>query len=286
MRLLTATFTIVFGFGLYAQAEVKVHEPGQSSQAVLETEKVLDERITELNAKLKKHTVLFRQKIKALPAKTVLNKGKAENGECVYEKDGKQVDQLAADNDCIKIEVFDFQDSEWGKSELNYGSRAKYMVIFFAGGSSGTGDPMKEPEREVTKVIFNSINKDFKHNQVDYVNIEDGAPASKNDGAQNDVGGAHDEKIEIYYKNGFPTLLVDLKNEVENVSEKGVGKYALKNVENTKTNPIRTTLKKSFFVKNVDYFHKLFTNVADTNERYSLKKYKESNEYLKGTLKY
>jgi hypothetical protein len=292
MRLLATTITFLYAFGMFAQdgsATVKEHSP-QDSTAVIETEKGLDEKIKVLNEKLKNHTVLFRQKIKALPAKTVLYKGKEADGECQYyvENDYRKglVDQLSPENNCIKIEVFDFQDSEWGKSDLGWGSRAKNMTVFYAGGSTGTADPMKEDPREVTRIVFNGVNVNFKENTVNYVNILDGAPASANEGQSNELGGTHDEKIEIYYKNGFPSIWIDVKNEVESVSEKGVGKYSLKNVENTKTNPIRNTFKKSFFVKNLDYFHKLFTNVADTNERYSLKKYKESNEYMKSTLKY
>jgi hypothetical protein len=284
MKLITAITAILISLSLSAQeggAEVKNKEhQGQASQSVLDTETVLDKKITALNEDLKKHTVLFRQKIKALPAKTVLVKGKAEGENCVAAE--KQED---AANDCIKIEVFDFQDSEWGKSELNYGSRAKYMILFYEGGSSGTGDPLKEEPRAIKKIVFTAINRDFKHNQVHYVNIDDEAPAQENSGVANETGGAHDEKTTVYYENGFPTILID-KTKTEDVTEKGVGKYSMKNVENSKTNPIRNTFKKSFYVKNIDYFHKLFTLVADTNERYSLKRYKESNEYMKGTLKY
>jgi hypothetical protein len=281
MRLLTATIAILLSGSIFANAEVKEHLNGQDSKAVLETEKVLDERITALNESLKKHTVLFRQKIKALPAKTILVKGKANGDKC--EAAENQIDPA---NDCIKIEVFDFQDSEWGKSELNHGSRAKYMILFYEGGSSKTDDPKNEDPRPLKKIVFSSTNRNFKNLEVHHVNIDDSAPAQANEGAANELGGAHDDKTVVYFKSGFPTILIDPANEVEQVSEKGVGKYSMKNVENTKTNAIRNTFKKSFYVKNLDYFHKLFTNVADTNERYSLKRYKDSNEFMKGTLKY
>ncbi len=291
MRLLATTITFLYALGMFAQGGANVKETSlQDSSSVIETEKGLDEKIKVLNEKMKNHTVLFRQKIAALPAKTILYKGKESNGDCIYYVDGDYkkglVDQVDPANNCIKLEVFDFQDSEWGKSELGWGSRAKSMTIFYNGGSSGSGDPMKEPPRDISKIVFTGMNVNFKENIVNFVSVADGAPASGNDGLSNETGGAHDEKIEIYYKNGFPTIWIDVKNEPEQVNQKGVGKYSLKNVENTKTHPIRNTFKKSFFVKNLDYFHKLFTNVADTNERYSLRKYKDSNEYMKSTLKY
>ncbi|MCX7999941.1 MAG: hypothetical protein N3A69_13475, partial [Leptospiraceae bacterium] len=118
------------------------------------------------------------------------------------------------------------------------------------------------------------------------ITIEDGQPAADNKGATNVDGGPHDEQITIYYKNGFPTIWIDPKGEVEQVSQKGVGKYKMKVVENTKTNPIRNTMKQGFIIKNLDYFNKLFATIADTNERYALKKYKDSNDYMKSTLKY
>ena len=181
MKLLTAMTAFLISFSLFAQDNAanvtnKEHQAGQDSASVLETEKILDDRITALNEELKKHTVLFRQKIKALPAKTVLVKGKANGDKCEA-----AADQIASDNDCIKIEVFDFQDSEWGKSELNYGSRAKSMTLFYNGGSSGSDDPMNEPPRDLKKVVFNAVNRDFQHSEVHYLNIDDDGPADKNE---------------------------------------------------------------------------------------------------------
>jgi hypothetical protein len=284
MKLITATFALLFSLGLFAQAaEVKTHDPYElsRSKSVLDTEKKLDERITKLNEELKKHTVLFRQKIKATPAKTVIYKGTADGDDCK-----EAADQTANTNTCIKLEVFDFQDSEWGKSELNYGSRSKSIILFYAAGAKGSDDPMKEEPGDLQKIVFRSVNRNFKENLIHFANIKDEAPATANGEPTNDNGGAHDDKIVIFYQNGFPSLDMRPFEKEEQVNEKGVGKYKLKNVENSKTNAIRNTFKKSFFVKNLDYFNKLFAIVADTNQRYALKKYKESNDYMKSTLKY
>jgi hypothetical protein len=284
MRLPIAIFAIAFSAGLFAQAEVKegkAHEAGQTSETVLETEKILDEKISFLNKELEKHTVLFRQKILALPAKTILYKGVAEGSTC--KEAANQVDPA---NNCLKIEVFDFQDSENGKTSLGEGSRAKSMALFYEGGSTGTGDPLKEPPRKLNKIIFYSKNVNFKNNEIHIARIEDAEPTVANSGAGNDNGGAHDDKLTLIYTNGFPVINLEILEGPETVSNKGVGNYTLKSVENTKTNPIRNTFKKNFFIKNLDYFHKLYTNVADTNERFALKKYKDSNDFMKSTLKY
>lgn len=288
MKWITTTLILLSAVSLFAQGAkggATVEEDiyaYQKSDSVLKSEEGFDEKIKELNEKLKKHTVLLRQKIIALPAKTVLTKGKANaNGECEEAKD-----QIAKENDCLKLEVFDFQDSEWGLSDLGLGSRAKYMTIFYQSGSKTDGDPMREPPGEIKKIVFSATARDFKKNVVNHITIEDGQPAGDNKGATNSDGGPHDEQVIIYYKNGFPTIWLDMKGETENPSLKGVGKYKLKVVENTKTHPIRNTMKQGFLIKNLDYFHKLFTNIADTNERYALKKYKESGDYMKSTLKY
>ncbi len=285
MKWITTTLILFFTFSLSAQGGANVEEDVyayQKSESVLKSEEGFDAKIKELNDKLRRHTVLLRQKIIALPAKTILTKGKENsNGDCEEAKD-----QTASDNTCIKLEVFDFQDSEWGLSDLGLGSRAKYMTIFYQSGSKGTGDPMREPPGDIKKIVFSSTARDFKSNVVNHITIEDAQPAGDNKGVTNFDGGPHDEQVTIYYKNGFPTIWIDPKGEIESISQKGVGKYKLKVVENTKTHPIRNTMKKGFIIKNLDYFNKLFANIADTNERYALKKYKESGDYMKSILKY
>lgn len=48
----------------------------QAGAAILDTEKGLDERIFELNQRLTRHTVLMKMKVRILPFRTVLFKGK------------------------------------------------------------------------------------------------------------------------------------------------------------------------------------------------------------------
>jgi hypothetical protein len=153
MRLLIGAIAIVINLGLFAQAEVKNAgsiEAGQASKAVLDTEAGYDKIISDMNKDLERNTVYMRQKTLVLPAKMILTKGKGEGDACKA-----AANQEAIENDCLKLEVFDFQDSEIGKSDYGYGSRTKYIILFFDGPSTGSGDPFKEPPRKVKKLVFN-----------------------------------------------------------------------------------------------------------------------------------
>lgn len=311
MRLFITSMIFAFSVGLFAQAgnapsadsdfkapeklenseaTKKRYEDSQQSKSNNSTEVILDGKIRDFNERLKAHSVLFRMKIKALPAKTILHKGKpnAEKTKCII----AEKDETSDENTCLKLEVFDFQDSEWGKSELNHGSRAKYIELFFKGGSVGTErDPMKQPPRELEKVTFNTVERDFVQNEVKFSNIEDGKPHTDPTPVSAYKGSAHDETYVLFYQHGYPVLdMSKFPNTdaqlTEATNERGVGKYQLSYMENTRTRPNRVQYKKQFIVKNLDFFDKLFKAIADTNERYSQKKYNANREFLKGSLKY
>jgi hypothetical protein len=285
MRLLIGTIAIVINLGLFAQAEVKnsgANEAGQASKAVLDTEAGYDKIISEMNKDLERNTVYLRQKTLVLPAKTILTKGKGEGDACKTAEN-----QEAADNDCLKLEVFDFQDSEIGKSDYGYGSRTKYIILFFDGPSTGTGDPFKEAPRKVKKLVFNFKTIDFYRNQTDIANLVDNEPYSENTGATNDFGGAHDDKILVYYTMGSPELNFQaIYSAAETSANRGEGNYNLKNVENTKTHPIRNEFKKAFLAKNLLYFRETLDNIADFNHKAALEKYKRNKEFIRASLKY
>ena len=285
MRLLIGAIAIVINLGLFAQAEVKNAgsiEAGQASKAVLDTEAGYDKIISDMNKDLERNTVYMRQKTLVLPAKMILTKGKGEGDACKT-----AANQEAPENDCLKLEVFDFQDSEIGKTEYGYGSRTKYIILFFEGPSTGTGDPFKEPPRKVKKLVFNFKTIDFVKNQIDLANLVDNEPYAVNSGATNDFGGAHDDKILVYYTMGSPELNFEaVYAATETSSNRGEGNYNLKNVENTKTHPIRNEFKKAFLAKNLLYFRETLDNIADFNHKAALEKYKRNKEFIRASLKY
>ncbi|WP_411822772.1 flagellar-coiling protein FcpB [Leptospira sp. 'Mane'] len=242
----------------------------QEGKSISETEKELDDNIFEVNKKLTRHTILFKMKVKTLPHRTVLYKGKPS-------QDGERCEpgpkQEGAENTCIHIEVFDFQGSEDGRSEYNLGAKFKTLELFFEGANNGDPDPRKEQPRNLTKIRTYVYQNNFvMEDKVISMIIDSGA----------NTQAAHNEKIELFYQHdGDPNW-----GTPETPSQKGVGKYILSNVENTKTNPIRNNFKKQFYFKNLDYFDKLFTKVFDYNDRDSNKHYKKNVETLKSSLKY
>jgi len=282
MRLLLGMIVLTFSVGLYAQAEVKANEALQTSKPVLETEAGYDKIISDMNKDLERNTIYMRQKILVLPAKTILYKGKSDGNNCK-----EAADQTAVENDCLKLEIFDFQDSEYGKSDYGFGSRSKYLMLFFDGANTGTGDPFKEPPRKVKKLVFNFKTIDFVQNKTEVAKLIDNEPYSNNDGATNDFGGAHDDKIIVYYTSGASELDFEAKYAApESPTNRGEGSYNLKMVENTKTHPIRNEFKKAFLAKNLLYFRETLDNIADLNHAAALDKYKRNKEFIKKSLSY
>lgn len=245
-------------------------DQSQEGKAIAETEKILDDQIFELNKKLTRHTVLFKMKVRTLPHRTVLYKGKAS-------QDGMKceiaVDQEAKDNNCLHLEVYSFIKSDDGKSELNLGPRNKTIILFYEGQNSDDPDPRKEAPRNLTRIRSVIYKYDFSIEDKVFSEIVDQAPNAQPQ---------HDDKMELFYQHdGYPFY-----GTPETPSEKGVGKYVLANVENTKSNPIRNNFKRDFYRKHLDFFDKLFVKIFDYNDRDANKHYKKNVETLKNSLKY
>ncbi|MCE9501136.1 MAG: hypothetical protein K8R21_11670, partial [Leptospira sp.] len=153
------------------------------------------------------------------------------------------------------------------------GSKNKSMTLFFEGGNSNEPDPRKEPARKLKRVKSSIKNNNFVEEDSRISEVVDNGPNSTPQ---------HNDKITVFYQHdGNPEF-----NRPETPTEKGVGKYLMEGVENTKTNPIRNNFKRDYYVKHLDYFDRLFTKIFDYNDRDSNGKYNEANTLLKGTLKY
>lgn len=268
---------LLLNFGVFAQTGSSATgstsagiDSTQSGKSITETEKELDDNISEVNKRLRLHTVLFKMRVKTLPHRTVLYKGKpSADGERCEATDKQE----AQENTCLHLEVFDFVGSEDGRSSRNLGAKFKKMELFFEGTNNADPDPRKEQPRNLTKIRTYIYQNNFLLEDKIISVIADVAP----NGAP-----AHNDKLELFYQHDdYPVW-----GTPETPSEKGVGKYILANVENTKTNPIRNNFKKQFYFKNLDYFDKLFTKLFDYNDRDSNKHYKKNVEALKSSLKY
>lgn len=259
---------------LMAQA-ADVSNPDNKAKSAKEaglqdTEKKLDERIARLNERLKAYTKLFKTKLLVQPHKTFLMKGKANGDVCDTNRP-----QLADDNDCLKLQVVDFVGSEYGQSALKKGSKSKYIAIFYEGGAKEK-DPELEKPGKIKKIISNILVNDFEHQDIKLSEVTDGAPA------QEEKANVDNKNVFVFYQHdGYPKPAT-----AENPSEKGIGKYTLDSVENTETNPTRNDFKKEFYLKHLDQYDRLFSTIFDANEEVGNKRYRESNDVLKNSLKY
>jgi hypothetical protein len=245
-------------------------DSSQEGIAIAETEKKLDDFIFKLNERLTRHTVLFKMKVRTLPHKTILFKGTASQDglSCVI-----AADQESKNNNCMHLEVFDFIKSEDGKSERNYGPKNKVFILFYEGANSDDPEPRKEAPRNLTRIRSRIYEYNFQIEDKVMSEIIDQAPNAQP---------AHNDKMELFYQHDdYP-----LYGTPETPSEKGVGKYILASVENTKSNPIRNNFKRDFYIKHLDYFDKLFTKIFDYNDRDGNRHYKKNVDTLKNSLKY
>lgn len=264
---------LLSAFSLFSQdkaasASAAGSDPSQNSKSIEETEAILDKIVFEINDRLRKHTPIFKLRMRTLPHRTILYKGKAKDNKC--ELSGNQED---AANNCLHLEVFDFVKSEEGRANQNLGAKNKYIELFYEGANNNDPDPRKEAPRNVSKIKIRILEHDFQMEDKFISEVVDNAPNS---------APAHNDKIEVFYqKDGYPFY-----GTPETPSEKGVGKYLLANVENTKTNPIRNNFKKQYLVKGLDYFDKLLVKLFDYNDRDSNVNYKKNVDTLKGSLKY
>lgn len=233
------------------------------------TEKKLDERIARLNERLKSYTKLFKMKLLVQPHKTFLMKGKANGDVCDTNRS-----QMADDNDCLKLQVVDFVGSEHGQSPLKLGSKSKYVSVFYEGGAKEK-DPELEKPGKIKKIISNIVVNDFEHQDIKLSEVSDNAPAEEK-------GNVDNKNIFVFYQHdGYPRPSTE-----QNPAEKGIGKYSLDSVENTEANPSRNEFKKEYYLKHLDQYDRLFSTIFDANEEVGNKRYRESNEVLKNSLKY
>ncbi|MCB1189564.1 MAG: hypothetical protein H7A23_21600 [Leptospiraceae bacterium] len=265
------------------------HKPEklQESKAILDTEAGLNKQIKELNQRLQRHSKLFRMKVEIMPGKTVLKKGKNENGICITQIPDSKNPNLLVDrpqedpgNDCLRLEVFDFLGAEEGLSEKNIGSRSKYIELFFASPAANE-DPEHQEKIQVSKIRTRILVDHYKEldNKLSVIVVDGIGPEGEHKDEQSTVFYSHD---------GIPPLPpTSPDGGVEEQKKlKAFGKYKLSVVENTKTNPTRNIFKQTFYIKNLTQFDNLFKWIYDANERNYNKRYAETNKVMKNSLKY
>jgi hypothetical protein len=92
----------------------------------------------------------------------------------------------------------------------------------------------------------------------------------------------HDDKI--FITNQIDNYPPNPDTEVQ--GDKGIGKYRLNSVENTKSNPLRNHFKREAYIKHLLSFEKLLSKIYHYNESVGNKKVKDNAEFLKDSMKY
>lgn len=234
-------------------------------------EELLDNTIFKLNEAMNAHSKLLLMKLEVLPHRVLVTKGKSNGGnDCLFaDKDGKAYSQEDPANDCLKIEEFDFIDAEAGKPK---GPKSKSMILFFDAAASAEVDPAKAPERKIRRLKSRVYAKNFYTDDMKLVEVIDEDPLTTP---------KHDDKIYFITQKDYHPF----DPNMENPAAKGVGKYRLNTVENTRSFPLRNHFKREAYVKHMHYFERLLSKVVGFNEANGNNKVKENTNFLKDSLK-
>ncbi|MCB1178629.1 MAG: hypothetical protein KDK36_13675 [Leptospiraceae bacterium] len=285
MKKIISILVLLFSFHLFSQEgsdntsnselKAKAHDPLQGKN-LDETEKQLNAKITKWNENLRIHSKVLVAKIKLLPRNTVLYKGKLDGEECIsHKKDEKTeemvlVDQEDPENNCVKLEIFDFVKGK--PKRPAFGPKTKYMVIGFDDDPSKEKNPRLASPRNV-KFIRTSVLVDNLYGNDRYlVEVVDENPMSGSPDDSIYVASQMDYKPEDYKK--------------ENPSDLANGKYKLSQMKNDKTNPIRNKFKQEAYIKNLQFYHELFTKIFEFNDKNNDNKMKKNTDFIKKSFNY
>jgi hypothetical protein len=257
------------------QLKEKAHDPlrGKNLDA---TEKDLNAKILSWNEALKNHSKLLVAKIKLLPKNTVLYKGTLNGEECVThqknEKTGDMelVDQENPQNNCLKLEIFDFVEGKPKKPA--FGPKTKYMIIGFESDPSGEKNPRNAAPRNVKFIRSSVLVDNLYANDRMLVEVVD----------ENPLSGNPDESIYI-------ATQIDYKPDdfkKENPSEIANGKFHLNQMDNNKTDPIRNQFKRDAYLKHLQYYHELYTKIYEFNDGSNTGKMKQNTNFIKKSFNY
>ncbi len=230
-----------------------------------EAEKLLNKNIQKLNEGMKEHSKILVAKIKTLPRNTLVYKGKLNGDECV-ESVGNQEDP---ENNCLKIEVFDFVEGTMKKPA--FGPKSKFMIIGFEGDPSKEKNPNLATPRKVTLIRSRILVDNLYGHDRKLVEVID----------ENPIGG---DVNDIYILSQDDYVPENIK--AENPSNLAYGKYKLSQMENSKISPLRNTFKREAYIKHLQYFHELFSKILEFNLRNNTKKMEQNTNQIKDSFNY
>lgn len=235
-------------FSQEKEVPVYIHQSKNDPQYganIRKSEEVLNKNIAKANEALSEYSAILSMKIGTLPHKTILTKGITQGNDCLPLK--KRYDSA----NCIKIEQFDFIEGERGEAQ---GQKNKSITLFFSNSVKVEGDK----EVPVIGKLLKIKSRFFSHNiyttDKKMVEVLDTEPLGNPD---------HDDRI-------FITSQVDGQsfNSSLEIPEDGweAGRYSLKSLENTKSNPLRNHFKREAYIKHLLSFEKILSKIFHYNE--------------------
>lgn len=267
---LTSFILFAISFLIYAQEnpetllKEKLHDPlyGKNLE---EAEKQLNANIQQLNEKMKEHAKILVLKIKLLPRNTVLYKGKLNGDDCI-EETGNQEDP---ENNCVKLEVFDFVEGTPKKPA--FGPKSKFMILGFESDPSKEKNPKLAAPRKVTLIRSRVLVDNLYAHDRKLVEVID----------ENPIGG---DVNDIYILSQYDYVPENMK--VENPSDLAFGKYKLSQMENSKISPLRNTFKREAYIKHLQAFHELFKKIIEFNMKNNTKRMEQNTNQIKESFSY
>lgn len=244
--------------GVFAQEDELSKNDKQKSEEIQKTEKYLDGRIKELNDLLKFYVKLKDADVKLTPGKTVFT-------------DSKKTEKYKNEN-FVELESYSFIPASYISNE-SVGTRRKAMRLYYAG-------------ENLSKIETSIIEDNFRSKLTTISVVIDPSPASED---TNDI-----VVRTLTLRNNTPSVekMDDYLKQMRDVSKKpnfNLGDFyegKLSDMQNTISNPLRVRFKRTFYVKNLRYFEKIYRFTEDFYRRYGKDSDAVTIETLKESLQY
>lgn len=219
-----------------------IHDPKEDNQYganIRRAEQILNQNISKLNLEISSYSNLLTMKLKSLPHKTVVKKGTAKGDECIFSN-------KETSHDCISIEQFDFIEDNRGEAK---GTKSKMIVLFF---DKKISEAKEDLPPKLVKLKSRIYSNDYYKQDKNWLEVIDKDPLGNPD---------HDDKILIRSESNPYFSSSPVKEEELGQKES----YSLKNVENTKSHPLRNHFKREAYSKHLQLFEKLLARIYHFN---------------------
>ena len=261
---------IMMSVSLLAQEQVdplyvqQTKNDPQYGANIRKAEQVLNQNILKVNESLVDYSNILFLKMSSLPHRTLVTKGTAKGDDCISNANQDE------SGDCLKVEQFDFVEGEKGEAK---GPKSKSMTLFFDFIYKTEGDKKILSEIKLLKVKSRIFSHNLFTTDKKVVEVLDTDPLGNPD---------HDNKI--FITNQIDNYPANANTEIQ--GDRGIGKYRLNSIENTKSNPLRNHFKREAYIKHLLSFEKTLSKILNYNESAGNKKVKDNAEFLKNSMKY